>query len=115
MNDHLHVPDHVPDDVQQQHLDAARAQVTQSRPRDSVRVLRHVAAPPQPQVRPVPAVDAPMFLAAAVVAVVGVVLLTIMWTYLAVTVEPLWWWFVAGGTLLVAPPAIATWVLTHER
>lgn len=124
MNESLAFPDFVPTDMLAEHLDAARAQVAARRlppTQAPMRVARPPVAPAQPlAVAPARSTAGPWATSrhlhvplAAVLALMGVMVLTCLWAWLASTHDPVWWWFTAiGGTLTACT---AGWLLTLEE
>ncbi len=132
-DDPVTVPDFVPTSIEEQHQEMARQQVRDSRsPR---------SAPPAPHPEPQDAAvqtrataqevtgtrsnprwldqlsgsEVGLATAAIVVGLLGVTALTVFWTWLAMSEDPMWWWFTPVGAGLSVALAIAAVALNQYR
>ncbi|HVL98328.1 MAG TPA: hypothetical protein VM324_03450 [Egibacteraceae bacterium] len=108
------LPSFIPDDLLHAYADDARRHVERTRPRTAphqAATTTIAAGRPQPHARrePVvvtlparPALSAPL-IAAMLLGLAGSVVVTALWSWLAVSQESVvWWWLAAGGFALVA-------------
>lgn len=103
MQQPIHLPDFIPDDLQQAHGAEARCRVAEARHR--------AAQQPAPSSRPRTARED--FVAAVLVAVPGTVLLSVLWAWLAITTSDFIWWVpTAGGITTAVVLALSVWVAT---
>lgn len=99
----IHLPDFIPDDLQQAHGAEARCRVAEAR--------RRIAQQPAPRSRPRTARTD--FVAAVLVALPGTILLSVLWAWLAITTSDLIWWApTAGGITTAVVLAFSVWVAT---
>lgn len=124
------VPDFLPASIEDEHVEAAREQVHQS----------HALQPTPPALRPDDAAVRPhsaadessgppracrwlaelsgeeigLATAATVVGLMGATALTIFWTWLAMTEDPMWWWFTWVGSGLILASTITTVALNQH-
>lgn len=101
MQQPIHLPDYVPDDLQQAHGAEARCRVAEAR--------RRVAEQAVP--RSGPRTARTDFAAAVLVALPGTILLSVLWAWLAITTSDLIWWApTVGGTTTAAVLALSVWL-----
>lgn len=97
----IHLPDFVPDDLQQAHGAEARCRVAEAR--------RRVAEQAVP--RATPRTARADFTAAVLVALPGTILLSVLWAWLAITTSDLIWWApTVGGMTTAAVLALSVWL-----
>lgn len=119
MQQPVHLPDFVPEDLQQAYGEEARRSV---RCHTASRFSSGAVAPSTADARPArrvprtrPASDTGAdrrldLIAALLIALPGAVLLSALWAWLAVTTDHLIWWFPAtGGLVTVAALAVTVW------
>lgn len=100
MQQPIHLPDFIPDDLQQAHGAEARCRVAEA---------RRIAQQPAPRSRP--RTSRTDFVAAILVALPGTVLLSMLWAWLAITTSDLIWWVPAvGGTTTATVLALSVWL-----
>lgn len=103
MQQPIHLPDFIPDDLLQAHGAEARCRVAEARHR--------VAQQPMPHSRP--RTTRTEFVAAVLVALPGIILLSVLWAWLAITTSDLIWWGpTAGGITTAVVLAFFVWAAT---
>lgn len=113
MQQPIHLPDFIPEDLQQAYGEDARRSV---RCHTASRSPAAVAVPPASDSRPTSAESVKSrrrrldLTAAVLIALPGAVLLSALWAWLAVTTDELIWWVPAmGGLTTVAVLAATVW------
>lgn len=101
MQQPIHLPDFIPDDLQQAHGAEARCRVAEARRRPVQ----------QPAPRSGPHTARTDLVAALLVALPGTILLSVLWAWLAITTSDLIWWApTVGGATVAAVLALAVWL-----
>lgn len=113
MQQPVHLPDFIPEDLQQAYGEDARRSV---RCHTASRSPVAAAVPPASDSQPASAESVRSrrrrqdLTAAVIIALPGAVLLSVLWAWLAVTTDDLIWWFPAvGGLTTVAVLAATVW------
>lgn len=117
------IPDFLPLELEDEHLNDAREQVHQSRHGQQDQVEPARAADGRPPRAPVAGPlgwlsgsEIPLVTVAIAIGLVGVSALTTWWSWLAMTHDPMWWGFTAlGGVLLGVLVWATVAVQAHRR